>query len=137
MWSFFWSVFSRIRTEYGEIRGIFPYSVRIRASTDQEKLRIWTLFTQRMMQRRSHREMFCKKGVLKNFTKFTGKDLCWSLFFNKVSSPRTSTLLNKRLQHRRFPVEFVKYLRTPFSLVAISGCTNISIVYVILPNVLT
>ena len=27
-------------------------------------------------------EVFCKKGVLENFTKFTGKHLCQSLFFN-------------------------------------------------------
>ena len=27
--------------------------------------------------------MFCKKGVLRNFAKFTGKHLCQSLFFNK------------------------------------------------------
>ena len=27
---------------------------------------------------------FVKKGVLRNFTKFTGKHLCQSLFFNKV-----------------------------------------------------
>ena len=26
-----------------------------------------------------------KKGVLRNFTKFTGKHLCQSLFFNKVA----------------------------------------------------
>ena len=26
-----------------------------------------------------------KKGVLKNFTKFTRKQLCWSLFINKVA----------------------------------------------------
>ena len=37
--SFFWSVFSRIRTEYGEI-------LQMRQNTDQKKLRIWTLFTQ-------------------------------------------------------------------------------------------
>ena len=29
-------------------------------------------------------EVFRKKGVLKNFAKFTGKDLCQSLFFNKI-----------------------------------------------------
>ena len=29
--------------------------------------------------------MFCKKGVLRNFWKFTGKHLYQSLFFNKVS----------------------------------------------------
>ena len=43
---FFWSVFSRIRTEYGEIRSISPYSVRMWENTDERKLRIWTLFTQ-------------------------------------------------------------------------------------------
>ena len=30
-------------------------------------------------------EVFCKKGVLKNFKIFTGKHLWWSLFFNKVT----------------------------------------------------
>ena len=34
--------------------------------------------------RSSGPEVFCKKGVLRNFTKFTGKHLCQSLFFNKV-----------------------------------------------------
>ena len=43
--SFFWSVFSRVRTEYGDLLHKFPYSVRIRENTDQKKLRIWTLFT--------------------------------------------------------------------------------------------
>ena len=46
MRSFFWSVFSRVRTEYGEILRISPYSVRMRENTDQKKLRIWTHFTQ-------------------------------------------------------------------------------------------
>ena len=40
--SFFWSVVFRIRTEYGEIRSISLYSVRMRKYTDQKKLRIWT-----------------------------------------------------------------------------------------------
>ena len=31
----FWSVFSRIRTEYGEILRISSYSVRMRENTDQ------------------------------------------------------------------------------------------------------
>ena len=31
----FWSVFSRIRTEYGEIRSISPYSVRMWENADQ------------------------------------------------------------------------------------------------------
>ena len=48
---FFWSVFSRIRTEYGEIRSISPYSVRIRENRDQNKLRIWTHFKQPIFHR--------------------------------------------------------------------------------------
>ena len=31
----FWSVFSRIRTEYGEIRTFSPYSVRMRENADR------------------------------------------------------------------------------------------------------
>ena len=38
--SFFWSIFSHIRTEYEQIRSISPYSVRIWENTDQKKLRI-------------------------------------------------------------------------------------------------
>ena len=34
--SFFWSAFSRIRTEYGEILRISPYSARMRENTDQK-----------------------------------------------------------------------------------------------------
>ena len=36
--------------------------------------------------RSSRPEVFCKKGVLRNFGKFTGKHLCQSLFFDKVFS---------------------------------------------------
>ena len=32
----------------------------------------------------SRPDVFCEKGVLRNFAKFTGKHLCQSLFFNKV-----------------------------------------------------
>ena len=59
-------------------------------------------------------EVFCKNGVLRHFTKFTGKHLCHSLFFNKVLGLRLATLFKKRLWHRCFPVNFVKFLRTPF-----------------------
>ena len=36
--------------------------------------------------RSSFLEMFCKKGVLRNFTKFAGKHLFQELFFNKVAA---------------------------------------------------
>ena len=47
--------------------------------------------------RSSHWRRSLKKCVLKNFTKFTGKHLCW----------RPATLLKKRLRHRCFTVNFV------------------------------
>ena len=65
-------------------------------------------------ERSSRPEVFCKKGVLKNFTKFTGKHLCQSLFFNKVAGFRFATLLKKILRRRCFSVDFAKFLRTSF-----------------------
>ena len=45
-------------------------------------------------------EVFCKKGF----------------FFNKVAGLGSATLLKKRLWPRCFPVNFVKFLRTPISI---------------------
>ena len=63
--------------------------------------------------RSSRPVVFCKKGVLENFAKFTGKHLYQSLFFNKVADLRPVTFLKKRLRHRCFPVNFANFLRTP------------------------
>ena len=67
-------------------------------------------------------EVFYKKNVLRNFTKFTGKHLCQSLFINKVAGLRPATLLKKRLLYRCFPVNFVKLLRTLFYRTPLDGC---------------
>ena len=56
-------------------------------------------------------EVFWKKVVLSNFSKFTGKHLCQSLFFNKAAG---FSLWKERLWHRCFYVNFVKFLRTTF-----------------------
>ena len=45
--------------------------------------------------RSSRPEVFCKKGVLRNFTKFIAKHLCQGLFFNKVAGPRPAALLKR------------------------------------------
>ena len=58
--------------------------------------------------------MFCKKGFSRNFAKFTGKQLRQSLFLNEVAGLNPVTLLKKRLWYRSFPVDFAKFLRTPF-----------------------
>ena len=48
-------------------------------------------------------EALCKKGVYRNFAKFTGKhQILWRTF------------LKKRLWHGGFPVNFAEFRRTPF-----------------------
>ena len=47
-------------------------------------------------------EVLCKKGVVRNFAKLTGKHLRQSLFLNKVAVLRPATLLKKRLWHSVF-----------------------------------
>ena len=57
-----------------------------------------------------------KKVFFRNFARFTGKHLCRSLLFNKVAVLRPETLLKRRLWQRCFPMNFVKFLKTPFLL---------------------
>ena len=68
-----------------------------------------------------------KKGVLRNFAKFTAKHLCQNLFFNKVAGLRPATLLKKRPWHRCFPVSFAKFLRTPFYRRPLDDCFCINV----------
>ena len=58
--------------------------------------------------------MVCKKGVLRNFAKFTGRHLYQKLFFNKAEG-LACKFIKKSLWHRYFPVNFAKFLRMPFS----------------------
>ena len=51
--------------------------------------------------------MFYKKGVLRNFAKFTGKHPCQSLFFKKVFN-----FIEKESLTQMFSREFYKFLRT-------------------------
>ena len=64
-----------------------------------------------------------KKGVLRNFAKFTGKHLCHSL------SLRPATLLKKRLWHKCFPVKICEISKSKFSTehfqTTASGSANI------------
>ena len=51
-------------------------------------------------------------SVLKYLAK--KENTCARDFFNKVADVRPATLLKKRLWHRCFPVNFAKFIRTPF-----------------------
>ena len=61
---------------------------------------------------RSSHQCSVRKGVLRNFAKFTGKHLCRSPFFKKVAS-LACNFIKKEARHSCFPVNFVKFLRTP------------------------
>ena len=61
--------------------------------------------------RSSRSQMFFQIDVFKNFTNFTEKHRCWSLFLIKL---QTCNFIKNRLQHRCFSVTFEKFLRTLF-----------------------
>ena len=50
--------------------------------------------------RSSRPDVFCKKGALRNFAKFTEKHLCHSLFLNKVPGLRSAILTATGLEPR-------------------------------------
>ena len=53
--------------------------------------------------------MFFKRDVLKSFTNFAGKDLCWSLFLIKLQTFRPATLLKKDSSTGVFLWNFAKF----------------------------
>ena len=68
--------------------------------------------------RSSRPEVFCKKAVLKSFTKFTGKHLFEILSFNKVaglrpetSRPETSNFIKRENLAQLFSCEFCKIFK--------------------------
>ena len=58
-------------------------------------------------------DVFCKKGVLKNFAKLSGQHLSQSLLFNKVAGLSYQLYL-KKISHKCLPVNSAQFLRTPF-----------------------
>ena len=65
---------------------------------------------QTITSRSSRPEVFCEKGVLKNFTKFTGKYLCLSLFFNKLKH----FFIKKQILAQVFSCEFCEIFKNTF-----------------------
>ena len=88
------------------------YNSEIYSWFNQHSLR-YRLSLNHSIYRSSHPDVFCNKGVLKNFRKFKEKNLCWSLYFTNIAGLRPATLLKKRHRHRFFPVNFANVIRTP------------------------
>ena len=62
-----------------------------------------------LFSRSSRPDVLCKKGVITNFAKFSGKHLCQVSLLTK-----SFYFWKKRLWHRCFPVNFAKFVKTPF-----------------------
>ena len=62
--------------------------------------------------RSSHWRCYVRKGVIRNFAKFTGKHKCQSLFLITLQA-RPATLLKKRLAHV-FSCEFCEISKNTF-----------------------
>ena len=67
--------------------------------------------SERINYRSSRLEVFCKKGVLKSFVKFTGKHLCQSLFFHKVAG---HNFIKKETLAQVFSCEFYEISKNSF-----------------------
>ena len=73
-----------------------------------------TVVEKKIMELCSRPEVFCKKGVLGNFAKFTGKHLCQSLFFNKVAGAACN-FIKKEILAQLFSCEFCEISKNTFS----------------------
>ena len=73
-----------------------------------------------LLWRSSLPEVFCEKGVVRKFTKFTEKHLCQRLFFNKVAGL-------KRLWHRFFVSKNTFLYRTPLVAVSVFETSSVAV----------
>ena len=97
------------------------HQISIKASLNIVLQKLQPLYTQRQYSDIAENwkqppEKFCKKSVLKNFAKFTGKHLYQGLFFNKVVRWRVQLYLKSDSDTVFFPVNYAKFPRTPFLL---------------------
>ena len=67
--------------------------------------------SQKANYRSSHRRCSVRKGVLRNFEKFTGKHLCQSLFFCR---PEACNFIKKETLAQVFSCEFSKISKNTF-----------------------
>ena len=63
--------------------------------------------------RSSRPEVFCKKGVLRNYAKFKGKHLWQSLFFNKVAG-EVCDYIKKETLAQVFSCEYFQIFKNAF-----------------------
>ena len=72
------------------------------------------IIVKHITKRSSHQGCSVKKGVLRNFAKFTGKHLCQNLFFLIKLQASACNSIKKEALAQSCPVNFAKFLSTPF-----------------------
>ena len=83
------------------------------------KLQVYQIFRKNQLVHRCFQKqppnVFCNRRCIQRFRKiYSKKHLYQNLFFSKVTFLRPVTLLKRRHWHKCFPVNFLKFLRTPF-----------------------
>ena len=78
---------------------------------------IYSEWSRQAVYRSSHRRCFLRKGVLRDFAKFTGKDLFQSLVFNKVAGVFRWHLA------QMFSCEFCEISKNTFLTFGMVGCS--------------
>ena len=90
------------------VQSIFNYNL-------QQNLRFLQLSSRYyLLRQKQPPEVFCKHRCSQKFLKIHRKTPVLESLFNKASGLWPAILFKKRLQHRCFPVNFVKFLRTSF-----------------------
>ena len=74
----------------------------------------------------SHLRCSMKKGALINFTKFTGKHLCQSLFFHKIAGLKACNFIKKETMTQAFSCEFCKISKNTFFTEYLFFCLSVS-----------
>ena len=81
-------------------------------------LQLWSLWSLNLkddiiqVSKNSHPEVYCTKGFLKNFVKFTGKHPCQSLFLIKLQVSACNFIKKENLT-QVFSYEFCEIFKTP------------------------
>ena len=78
---------------------------------ESQRKTLWLSFVNPRKDKSSRSQMFFEIGVLKNLRIFTGH-MCWDLFLIKLQAWWPATLFKR--DSNCFPVNFLKFLRTPF-----------------------
>ena len=95
------------------IRSIFP--LRFNSTETHSFLSVIRLMVYPILYKdgSSRPDVFCQKGVLRNFAKFTGKHLCQSLFFTKAAGAACN-FIKKETLGQVFSCEFCEISRNIF-----------------------